>query len=246
MTEHRPQTSLGLAWTNASTRGLEDELDCAVRTSAAVMITGENGVGKQFLAHLIHERSLNRGPLTVADGGDARLPAVSEGTLLIEHIDKVPMAMQGELLDSMEILLARGSQVRLMSSTSVDLLPQLRAQEFRPELFYRLNVIHLCIPPLRDRRDEIPMLLRHQLAALGSEAQTFVSTVAWQRLVDYSWPGNVDELKAVTEQLVNASDLSDDVKLKLQAYVSGCYGSLTSFNVLFADEDEEFKGNGGE
>ena len=48
------------------------------------------------------------------------------------------------------------------------------------------------------------------------------------------------------EQQVNASDLPDDVKLKLQAYVSGCYGSLTTFNVLFADEDDQFKGTGGE
>ena len=48
------------------------------------------------------------------------------------------------------------------------------------------------------------------------------------------------------EQQVNASDLSDDVKLKLQGYVSGCYGSLTSFNVLFADADDQFKGSGGE
>jgi hypothetical protein len=48
------------------------------------------------------------------------------------------------------------------------------------------------------------------------------------------------------EQQVNASDLPDDVKLKLQGYVSGCYGSLTSFNILFADEDDHFKGSGGE
>ena len=48
------------------------------------------------------------------------------------------------------------------------------------------------------------------------------------------------------EQVVNASDLSDDAKVKVQAYISGCYGSLTSFNVLFADEDDQFKGSGGE
>ncbi len=48
------------------------------------------------------------------------------------------------------------------------------------------------------------------------------------------------------EQVVNASDLSDDAKVKVQGYISGCYGSLTSFNVLFADEDDQFKGSGGE
>jgi hypothetical protein len=48
------------------------------------------------------------------------------------------------------------------------------------------------------------------------------------------------------EQQLNASELSDDVKVKLQGYITGCYGSLTSFNVLFADEDDQFKGSGGE
>ena len=83
---------------------------------------------------------------------------------------------------------------------------------------------------------------------------TLVLRPAGTGLQEKSWPIETFFNKVVMlrnrlrslEQQVNASDLPDDVKVKLQGYVSGCYGSLTSFNVLFADEDDKFKGTGGE
>ena len=83
---------------------------------------------------------------------------------------------------------------------------------------------------------------------------TFVLRPGTPGLQEKSWPIETFFHKVVMlrnrlrtlEQTVNASELPDDVKLKLQGYITGCYGSLTSFNVLFADEDDQFKGSGGE
>ena len=117
---------------------------------------------------------------------------------------------------------------------------------------------------LPDRTDDLEPLLRRiireeaGLSAVAPAARwrggTLVLRPGTPGLQEKTWPIETFFNKVVMlrnrlrtlEQQVNASELPDDVKLKLQAYVSGCYGSLTSFNLLFADEDDKFKGGGGD
>ena len=115
-----------------------------------------------------------------------------------------------------------------------------------------------------DRETDIELLLRRIIReetgitpvtpAEKWRGGTFVLRPGTAGLQEKSWPIETFFHKVVMlrnrlrtlEQQVNAAELPDDMKVKLQAYISGCYGSLTSFNVLFADEDDQFKGSGGE
>jgi hypothetical protein len=117
---------------------------------------------------------------------------------------------------------------------------------------------------LPDQREDLELLLRRIIREEAGVSQvtpsqkwrggTFVLRPGTPGLQEKSWPIETFFHKVVMlrnrlrtlEQQVNASDLPEDVKVKLQGYVSGCYGSLTSFNVLFADEDDQFKGGGGD
>jgi len=95
--------------------------------------------------------------------------------------------------------------VRVISATHRDLIARVADQSFREDLFYRLKVIHIEVPPLRERRDDIPGLLRYFLEMFSNLHQLpkpEIAAVALQRLLTYDWPGNVRELKNVAERLV--------------------------------------------
>jgi hypothetical protein len=118
--------------------------------------------------------------------------------------------------------------------------------------------------PLPDRTDDLELLLRRVIREEAGvtpvapapkwRGGTLVLRPGTAGLQEKTWPIETFFNKIVMlrnrlrtlEQQVNASDLPDDVKLKLQGYVTGCYGSLTSFNLLFANEDDQFKGSGGD
>ena len=212
----------GLPWANAAMRELEVDIACAIQSDAKVMITGESGVGKRFVAHLIHQRS-RRGPapfviVNCQDIAGSRpqskpdcesaqpfthgsLKRADNGTLLIDEIQKIPMPMQLQLLRSIESEMTNGSNVRLITATRTNLLERVRSNQFRNDLFYRLNVIHLIIPALRDRPEDIPILFHHYLSLNARADVPRLSAAAVQRLVAYPWPGNVQELKAAAETL---------------------------------------------
>ena len=87
-----------------------------------------------------------------------------------------------------------------MTTTSTDVFERVR-YEFRTDLFYRLNIIHLVIPALRDRPEDIPILFQHYLSYYAKGNIPRLSPGPWKQLVEYAWPGNVQELKAVAEGL---------------------------------------------
>ena len=104
----------------------------------------------------------------------------------------------------------RASDVRVMAATNRDLRELIAQGQFREDLFYRLNVIHIVVPPLRDRRDDVPLLVEHFLrliasssayAASGTLVQS-VSPEAMNALTEYSWPGNIRQLRNMIERLV--------------------------------------------
>lgn len=199
---------MNLATANNAMRKLEEEMRCAGLTDASVLLSGESGVGKRFAANTIHQLSLRRrAPFVAINAGEVfgigggLLQAADDGTLLIQDIEKIPISAQWQLLGSMDRITRAKKHVRLMTATTTHLFKLVQAGVFRDDLFYRLNVIHFTIPPLRERPEDIPLLFLHYLSLQAPTAVPRLSNAARQRLVEYSWPGNVRELRTVTKNL---------------------------------------------
>jgi transcriptional regulator with PAS, ATPase and Fis domain len=136
------------------------------------------------------------------------------GTVFMDEIGETSPRMQGLLLrflETGEIQRVGSDQVqtrvdvRVIAATNRVLLESVAAKTFREDLYYRLNVIHLRVPPLRERREDIPLLLRFFLEQFSRQYQVpcpVLSGEALETLVDHAWPGNVRELKNIVERLV--------------------------------------------
>jgi len=134
------------------------------------------------------------------------------GTLLLDEIGDMSLAAQAKVLRVLEdgavtrIGAARGRtvDVRVLAATNKRLDAEIAARRFREDLFYRLNVVPIVVPPLRDRRDDIPMLVQHftELAAASGVPARPVDQGALDRLVALDWPGNVRELRNTVERLL--------------------------------------------
>jgi two-component system response regulator AtoC len=136
------------------------------------------------------------------------------GTVFLDEVGEMTLRMQGLLLRFLETgeIQKVGSEgsgrnldVRVIAATNRDLQDMIKLGTFREDLFYRLNVIHIVVPPLRERREDIPLLVAEfleQFLAQNRSAITAVSPEAMKVLTDYSWPGNVRELENVIERLV--------------------------------------------
>jgi DNA-binding NtrC family response regulator len=135
------------------------------------------------------------------------------GTLFLDEIGHLPLTLQGKLLRALEERAVRrvgGTRtipidVRIVAATHVDLAQAVRQREFREDLYYRLNVVPLSLPPLRERRDDILPLARHFLARFSREysvPQPRLTTAAERALVAHRWSGNVRELRNVIERAV--------------------------------------------
>ena len=154
------------------------------------------------------------------------------GTLFLDEIGELPVALQVKLLRALQEgevrrvgdNASRAVDVRLVAATSRDLGEEVAAGRFRADLYYRVNVVRLHLPPLRDRREDVPELVRHFIdrfnARLGLEVQG-LTPAAMQRLLAYAWPGNVRELENVVERaMVLAERATIDVE-QLPAAVRG-------------------------
>jgi len=211
-------------WASLAMREMEADIACAVRCELNVLITGEKGVGKTSVAERIHRQSRRASvPLVIAraPGGveapdrfeRALLEAFPDGAVLLENPELLSPEMQSRLERFVERVEIRGSsrqahaqigQVRVITATSSDLFGLVRGRRFGESLFYRLNSIHLVIPPLRDRAEDIPALLQQFLSASAAAAPVpFLSAGARQELEAYRWPGNLLELRAVAETLAS-------------------------------------------
>ena len=168
-----------------------------------------------------------KGAFTGAHRAKAGLfESASGGTLFLDEIGELPVALQSKLLRVLEEGAVRrvggdrevSVDVRVVAATSRDLPEAVNAGEFRSDLFYRLNVIHLLIPPLRERREDIPLLTAHFLTSLARESggpPARLSGEAADRLSANEWPGNIRQLENALERavllcrdgVVEASDL---------------------------------------
>ncbi len=252
------KTERDLIGSSAAMQEIREELECAARSDARVLITGESGVGKEAIARLIHQRGRRRpGPFAaincagVPDGlleselfgrargsfteehRDARgwLEQANAGTLFLVEVGEMSLRMQAVLLRFLENgeIHPVGSNrahstvdVRIIAATSRKLHDEMRAGRFLEDLYYRLNVVHIVIPPLRERKDDVRLLIDEFLRSFSlahQSPQPRLPDETLRALVDYSWPGNVRELKNVVERLVARarsgtvplSDLPDEI-----------------------------------
>jgi transcriptional regulator with GAF, ATPase, and Fis domain len=220
---------------------LESEIECAARSDAKVLITGETGVGKEVAARLIHQRSArSMSPLVTVNcaglpdslleselfghvrgsftGAYRDKPGLLEmapnGTVFLDEVGEMSARMQVVLLRFLETgeIQRVGSDrshtrvnVRVITATNRELQEQIASGGFREDLYFRLNVIRLAIPPLRERPDDVPMLVQYFLSSYARQHRsevTDVSAEAMDALSAYRWPGNVRELKNVVERIV--------------------------------------------
>lgn len=132
------------------------------------------------------------------------------GTLFLDDIDDLPIEAQAKLLralESREIQRVGSTKclpidVRFVAASKVSLKDLMNRGRFRADLFYRLNVVPIAIPPLRERREDIPGIVDHYVKALAPDLNITVSREALKALVEYDWPGNIRELKNTVDRLI--------------------------------------------
>ncbi len=148
-----------------------------------------------------------KGLITMANGG----------TLFLDEIGEMPLALQVKLLHVIQTkeLTPVGDtrvitvDVRIIAATNADLMQRVKEGRFREDLYYRLNVIEIRMPALRERRDDIPVLIKHYLAIFAKEAEKSVKDIdyeAMQALLAYDWPGNIRELRNTIERATVLAD----------------------------------------
>lgn len=194
------------------------------KSSLPVLITGETGTGKTFIAEVIHKASDRagkpfitenmaevqesiaenilfgsvRGGFTSAETRPGLFEAANGGTLFLDEISETPVSVQAKLLRVLgqnRIQRVGGNRevpvdVRLIAATNRDLSSEVEAGRFRLDLYYRIAPLTLKLPPLRERKDDIPLLISHFL----SESDKVLSRGALEKLLSHTWPGNVREL----------------------------------------------------
>ena len=181
--------------------------DSSPRTEKAFVAVNCGAIPEDLLASELfgHEK----GAFTGADSRKAgAFERADGGTLMLDEIGDVSLGTQVHLLrvlESREITRVGGSEaipvdVRVIAATHQDLESMIRSQSFREDLYYRLNVYPITIPPLRERREDVGDLIAHFLQQWGSEVSR-VDDAAMDVLCSYNWPGNVRELRNITENL---------------------------------------------
>ncbi len=218
---------------------LFDLLENISDTQSTVLIYGEHGTGKTLVAKSIHFNSGRRlhsfriancsgVPTETLDRelfGDKQTENEfgRRGTLFLQDIDALPVGLQVKFLRALEGHLDRSTQredVRIIAATTKNLRTKVQNGEFRDDLFYRLNVVPIFLPPLRERVEDIPLLVNHFLDLFSPNTPIHIAPEAIEVLAAYPWPGNVRELENVIERLVTVGDganvTADDLPLELK------------------------------
>ena len=252
-------------------------LDKIAPTDATVLITGENGTGKDVLAWEIHTHSLRSGnPMVAVDAGaitetlfeselfghvkgaftDAHTDHVGKfeqadgGTLFLDEIGNIPLHLQAKLLrviQSRSVVRVGGSQaipvnIRLICATNMDLEQLVREGRFREDLYYRINTVHIALPPLRERKkDIVPLAERFigQFAEKYHRPLTGLDESAKMVLESGRWSGNIRELQNCIEKAVILSEgttlTAKDIQLEQAKAGAPAAGTLKEVN----DAEEE-------
>ncbi|WP_304240840.1 sigma-54 dependent transcriptional regulator [Gracilinema caldarium] len=254
-------------------QAVKDRIEQAAQSDARVLISGENGTGKELVVRAIHYTS-NRADKPLVEVNCAAIPdtlieselfghekgaftdAVSSrrgrfemangGTLFLDEIGDMTLTAQAKVLRAIQeqkIERLGGEQtltvdVRIIAATNKDLEAECRAGRFREDLFFRLNVIPIHIPPLRERTEDIPELLNYFLKSFGS-GDIKISPSAMDYIQRYSWPGNVRELKNFAERLSILCE-TDRIEQDVVENILGMVSNTSSGKIPL--KSEEIKG----
>jgi two-component system nitrogen regulation response regulator NtrX len=273
--------------TSKPIRQLKEQIAIAAPTSGWVLITGENGTGKELVARAIHHLSKRRikpfievncaaipeelieselfghekgaftGATTQRKG---KFDLAHEGTLFLDEIGDMSLKTQAKVL---RILQERKFErvggnrtievdVRVIAATNKDLAEEIGRGNFREDLYYRLNVLPFHVPPLRERTEDIPLLVSHFLeyfCSKESRENKQMTVNAMEALQNYLWPGNVRELKNTIERLVimtpqqviSEQQLPAGILTRHESVGRPHYATATSESGTFREAREEFE-----
>ena len=228
-------------------------------TNIPVLLVGESGAGKQMFAHRIHHLSgrskeplakiscASMTPETFAaeiglDGSGRVIEAEAAGTAFFDEISELDLLCQRSLLSALPDGDAKPRRglltARLISTTSRNLDEEMQAGRFRRELYYRINGVCLRLPPLRERKEDIPSLADFFLSKYAMQfgrTQGSLSARALALFKEYSWPGNIRELENVVKKIVALNDedlaISELVRTPSGTNVAGVESQTRSLKV---------------
>lgn len=192
-----------------------------------------------------------RGAYTSASSDKKGLFELADtGTIFLDDIDDFPLPLQSKLLrvlESRELMRVGGTQaipidVRLVTATKVDLKELVDRNLFRSDLYYRINVVPITIPPLRERREDIPSMINHFLQRYSAGKSITVSQEALDTLTRYHWPGNIRELRNVAQRMalfasgnIEVKDLPPEIRndAPMDAIIKACRRCFTEEHMTY-------------
>jgi two-component system, NtrC family, nitrogen regulation response regulator NtrX len=261
-------------------RQVLERIERVAPTDARVLITGENGTGKELVARAIHRLSARaatpfvevncaaipselieselfghvKGSFTGAyEDRTGKFEQADRGTLFLDEVGDMSLAAQAKALRALQegiVTRVGGAKpiqvdVRVLSATNKNLEDEIREGRFREDLYYRLNVIPLHVPPLRERREDIPMLVQYFAERSAHEAALRpkrFSPEAMEALQRMDWPGNVRELRNTVERLMILASGDVISAADVELLVGGAVrGGAISAELLTCNTFAEFK-----
>ena len=254
-------------------RELFARLEKLAQTDTTVLVTGETGAGKELVAEALHDQLAAReGPVrrprlrldpAEPDRERAVRPRARRvhrrdqrayagaferahgGTVFLDEIGELPLAMQPKLLrvlERKEVRRVGGAKtievdVRIVAATNRDLGVEVNRGRFREDLYYRLAVARVHVPPLRERKDDLPLLIEHILATTPGGETASIAQETIDLMMKHDWPGNVRELRNVIERAVLLAEAPDSEDSLRRAPAAGAALRAVDHRDAVADRD---------